>query len=246
MLPPLRRPFLTVLMVVVMAHGLLIAMLGFLHDKPTPVEITDPRAPTPKVQTVRMLAVPEVAQGKEKSAAVAMADVTLPQPKAAPIGSPLAPEVKTTSAIFSAAEGALGAAPPEIGPGTSKGTTPAVEGRAASGKAEGGVSSTGTADAIRAGSGAVVPDAPPQYLYNPKPVYPRLSKKLQEEGKVVLRVWVGIDGQPAKAELATSSGYEGLNAAALSAVMGWRFTPGRRNGQAQAMEVLVTMPFRLE
>jgi protein TonB len=91
-----------------------------------------------------------------------------------------------------------------------------------------------------------LPDAQPYYQYNPKPVYPERSHRLREEGKVVLRVWVGVDGLPTKAEVANSSGYERLNAVALRTVMGWRFTPGKRNGQAQAMEVLVPMSFRLE
>ena len=132
----------------------------------------------------------------------------------------------------------------ESGGGTAKGEASSLEGRPTSGKPAGG---SGHAEsAVTGGTPSIsLPDAHAFYLQNPKPEYPARSRLLREEGKVVLRVWVGADGLPTKAEVATSSGYERLNAAALRAVMDWRFTPGKRNGQAQAMEVLVPMPFRL-
>ena len=65
---------------------------------------------------------------------------------------------------------------------------------------------------------------------NPKPSYPAISKRMGEQGKVVLRVLIGTDGAPQKVEINKSSGYERLDRQAQEAVMRWRFVPGKRNG----------------
>jgi protein TonB len=91
-----------------------------------------------------------------------------------------------------------------------------------------------------------LPSASAAYLDNPPPEYPRLSRRLNEQGRVVLRVLIGIDGAAAKAEIGTTSGYERLDAAALQAVLRWRYVPGRRNGVAEAMWFNVPVRFVLE
>jgi len=91
---------------------------------------------------------------------------------------------------------------------------------------------------------AVAPPAPPkielpssdaEYLNNPKPPYPSISRRLREEGTVVFNILVGVDGKPEKLEIKTSSGFYRLDQAAYATVMNWRFTPGKRNGVATAM-----------
>ena len=61
------------------------------------------------------------------------------------------------------------------------------------------------------------------------------KKRMGEQGKVVVRVLIGADGLPQKAEIRTSSSYERLDQAALSTVMKWRYVPGKRAGVAEAM-----------
>ncbi len=80
-----------------------------------------------------------------------------------------------------------------------------------------------------------LPSSDADYLKNPPPVYPPMSKRLNEQGQVIHSVTIGIDGLPISARLVKSSGYDRLDQAAYKAVMGWRYTPGKRNGVVTAM-----------
>jgi protein TonB len=99
------------------------------------------------------------------------------------------------------------------------------------------------------------PPAPPKvelplssadYLQNPKPAYPPLSRRLGEQGQVIVRVMVGADGVPQSAELRKSSGFERLDQAALATALKWRYAPGKRGGVPEAMPVNVPINFVLE
>lgn len=85
-----------------------------------------------------------------------------------------------------------------------------------------------------------------EYLKNPKPVYPATSRRLGEEGKVVLRVQVNADGRASDIEIKGSSGFPRLDSAAHDAVARWRFVPARRGDEAIAAWVLVPIVFSLE
>ena len=91
-----------------------------------------------------------------------------------------------------------------------------------------------------------LPSSNADYLQNPKPAYPALSKRLGEQGKVVVRVLIGADGTPQKAELRQSSGFERLDQAALTTVLKWRYVPGKRGGVAEDMWFNVPINFVLE
>ncbi len=84
------------------------------------------------------------------------------------------------------------------------------------------------------------------YLQNPAPVYPPLSRRMGEEGKVMLRAYVLPSGRPETVELKHSSGSNRLDEAALAAVRKWRFVPARRGSEAVAAWVLIPISFRLE
>lgn len=83
------------------------------------------------------------------------------------------------------------------------------------------------------------------YLSNPAPNYPSLSRRMGEEGKVVLRVFVEANGRPAQIELRTTSGFARLDNAAQEAVWRWKFVPARRGDDAVAAWVLVPIVFNL-
>ncbi|MBC7445688.1 MAG: energy transducer TonB [Polaromonas sp.] len=100
--------------------------------------------------------------------------------------------------------------------------------------------------AAPAPSAMVLPSSNADYLQNPKPAYPPLSKRLGEQGKVVVRVLIGADGQPQKAELRQSSGFERLDQAALATVLKWRYLPGKRGGVTEDMWFNVPINFVLE
>lgn len=82
------------------------------------------------------------------------------------------------------------------------------------------------------------------YLQNPAPAYPALSRRMGEEGRVMLRVMVEADGLPSKVEIRTSSGFPRLDQAALEAVRKWKFVPARRGDEAVAAAVNVPLDFR--
>jgi periplasmic protein TonB len=95
-----------------------------------------------------------------------------------------------------------------------------------------------------AGSNVNAPPAPPKvtqpstdadYLNNARPQYPAMSKRLNEQGKVVVRVLIGVDGSASQATIQTSSGFYRLDQAALSTVLSWRYVPGKRGGVPEAM-----------
>ena len=67
-----------------------------------------------------------------------------------------------------------------------------------------------------------------------------------EQGRVMVRVYVGEDGQPQKSELRSSSGFDRLDAVAVATVMRWRFRPGMRGGMPEAMWVSVPIDFKLD
>lgn len=91
-----------------------------------------------------------------------------------------------------------------------------------------------------------LPSTQADYLNNPPPAYPRLSRRLGEQGKVVLRVLINTDGRAEQAQILTSSGYERLDQTALATVQAWRYVPGKRNGVAEAMWFNVPIQFVLE
>ena len=92
----------------------------------------------------------------------------------------------------------------------------------------------------------VLPTAQAAYLHNPSPAYPAISRRLNEQGRVLVRVLIGADGLPQKAEIQTGSGYDRLDRVALQTVMAWRFVPGRRGDVPEAMWVSVPIQFQLE
>jgi protein TonB len=102
---------------------------------------------------------------------------------------------------------------------------------------------------------AAAPPAPPavteasfdaDYLHNPKPVYPMAARRRGDEGSVLLRVRVGVDGNPLSVEIGQSSGSRLLDEAARDAVLRWRFVPARRGSETIESWVGVPITFRLD
>ena len=84
------------------------------------------------------------------------------------------------------------------------------------------------------------------YLDNPRPNYPPLSRRLGEEGKVMLKVKVSADGHPATVHLEKTSNFDRLDEAARLAVTRWRFIPAKRGEEAIEASVIVPVVFRLD
>jgi protein TonB len=105
---------------------------------------------------------------------------------------------------------------------------------------------TAAVDTAPATSRVELPSSDAQYLKNPKPRYPPMSNRLGETGTVVVRVLIGTDGTAQKAEIQHSSGFVRLDQAALSAVLSWRYVPGKRGGVPEAMWYTVPIKWGLE
>ena len=84
------------------------------------------------------------------------------------------------------------------------------------------------------------------YLANPAPPYPALSRRLGEEGKVILRVSVSPQGAADSVDIKTSSGSPRLDEAAQKTVRNWKFIPARRGDMAVQSWALVPVIFKLE
>lgn len=84
------------------------------------------------------------------------------------------------------------------------------------------------------------------YLHNPKPVYPLAARRRGDQGRVVLRVHVSVQGTALAVEIGQSSGHSSLDEAARDAVLRWRFVPARRGGEAVDSWVNVPVVFRID
>ena len=64
-----------------------------------------------------------------------------------------------------------------------------------------------------------------QTLHNPRPHYPLASRRLKEQGLVVVRLCVNDQGFVGEATVSKSSGFQNLDQSALKALSQWKFTP---------------------
>ncbi len=104
-------------------------------------------------------------------------------------------------------------------------------------------------DAATGGAAAVTPpDQEPPVPINPdSPIqYPPRLYDQKVEGDVVLRLFVDSVGRlvPESSKVAESSGYSGLDSAALAGAKQLRFAPARRRGLAVATAFLQPIEFR--
>ena len=92
----------------------------------------------------------------------------------------------------------------------------------------------------------VLPSSDADYLNNPAPVYPGMSRRMGEQGTVLLRVFINTEGRAEKAEIRSSSGYSRLDDAAMATALRWRYVPGKRAGVPEAMWFNVPIRFVLD
>ena len=106
------------------------------------------------------------------------------------------------------------------------------------------------APSVAAAPPAPIATTPPvfnaSYLENPAPGYPAASRRLAEQGRVVLRVRVSSEGRAEELQIQTSSGHVRLDEAARETVRRWRFVPAKRGSEPVSAWVLIPVSFRLE
>lgn len=77
------------------------------------------------------------------------------------------------------------------------------------------------------------------------PKYPSESRKLREEGEVLIRALISEDGHVLEVKMDRSSGHERLDAAAIQAISGWVFSPATSDGVPVKAWALYPVQFRL-
>ncbi len=91
----------------------------------------------------------------------------------------------------------------------------------------------------------LIPASAVHYLEPPSLVYPPLSIRNREQGRVVVRAFIGTaGGAPRSVQVESSSRFARLDDAAVAAVQKARFQPYTENGQP--VEGWVLIPFNLE
>lgn len=93
------------------------------------------------------------------------------------------------------------------------------------------------------------PITPPQMdanpLNNPAPAYPVLSRRMKEQGVVLLEILILADGSVGEIRIKESSGFKRLDETAVKAVKRWRYTPAKRGSTAIEYWYLQPVEFSL-
>ncbi len=84
-----------------------------------------------------------------------------------------------------------------------------------------------------------------QYVKEPQPVYPQMSKRMGEQGRVILRILINEKGTPEQVLVHSSSGSARLDEAGRQAAMRALFKPHMEDGRAVAVYAMVPVNFQL-
>jgi len=110
----------------------------------------------------------------------------------------------------------------------------------------GGISGAGISTDPKPPGVTTLPRFDPRYIGNQLPPYPTASRRLGEEGVVIVHVIIGRDGRVVSATLARSSGSARLDEAAVAHAMArWRFTPALSDSTPVVAERDISVRFRL-
>lgn len=90
-----------------------------------------------------------------------------------------------------------------------------------------------------------VPISGVSYLHQELPVYPAMSRRLGEQGVVMLRMLISEAGIPETIQIETSSGSERLDKAAIEAAKKSRFNPYKRNNKPMKVSVIAPVRFTI-
>ena len=148
-----------------------------------------------------------------------------PPPKSRPIPKPQPQQLVAAAPVVAPSDSV--APPPEPGPAIEAPLVPAAPAAPPAAPAE----------PVNLGGelSVVCPERTP-------PRYPPLSRRLGEEGTVVLRVELDEHGKVCTARVSSSSGSTRLDEAALAAVKTWRCQPAQRHGQP--VRAVALQPFK--
>lgn len=202
-----RQASLLFFLLVVGIHAGVLAAVVLWPTSPKPVEIT-----LPTIQGTVIVAEPEQARPPEP-----------PPPPPPPPPPEKKPEPKPKpKPVPKAPPSERAVKEPEPEPETAPPVQPPVEPQ--------------PAESRPAEPAAPAPVVPPRadagQLSNPAPAYPSLSRRLREEGIVLLEILIKANGTVGEIKLKRTSGFKRLDDAAMKAVAHWRFQPATQGGKA--------------
>jgi periplasmic protein TonB len=193
---------------------------------PAAPRVAEKKAALPPVQQKRPVeaARPLPQPIPEPVAAVPPAPASLPQTPAvaATAAAPRAPNTGAAS-VASALSGekpSASAAAPAGGPSIGTGASPIVETR------------FGDLDA-------------PTFIHRELPVYPRVARRMEKEGRVVLKLLIDPTGKLREVEVLEGAAF-GFTESAIEAVRKSVFAPARRKGEAISAWAVLPVRFNLE
>ena len=80
---------------------------------------------------------------------------------------------------------------------------------------------------------------------NPRPLYPRRSLRIGEEGIVMVQALINEIGEVENIKIIQSSGYILLDKSAKNTILNWRFKPHLINGQPNMAWVKIPVEFKI-
>lgn len=220
---------LTLLLLVVAVHaGALVAV--FYAPQSVPKTVT-----LPTVQGVLILAPPaETAQApsaQETPPPVEPPPEPVP-PKPQPQPKPPEPKPMPKPVVAPPSETAITQAEPEV-----EQSAPAAAQQVA-------VPTATDNDSL--GAPVTPPHEDAHHLNNPRPAYPSVSRRLREQGTVMLEVLILPNGSVGDVRIKESSGFKRLDDTAVKAVKQWRYTPARRGNETIEYWYLQPIEFSLQ
>jgi len=92
---------------------------------------------------------------------------------------------------------------------------------------------------------AFVPvEVPARPIAQPPPRYPEVSRRMEQEGTVFVKMLVNLDGTVMRVVVVRSSTYPSLDTAAVEAAWNWKFSPAIQN--KKPVRVWVAAPLKFE
>ena len=101
-------------------------------------------------------------------------------------------------------------------------------------------------DGALASAPVSMPNSEASELNNPKPPYPAISRKLREQGLVLLKACISTGGTLDGLEIRQGSGYLRLDQVALQTVKQWKFIPAKKGSTPIPMCYELPIKFTLE
>ena len=206
---------------------------------PVPPVPATPTAPRPAVRSAlapEKRSAPKSARRVNRSGPVRIAPRETPTPARS---TPITPAPSTPDVFATPSPGIASQGRNPVGDGSVASVPPRVSDHGSSGGSRPGEIGTGP---VQANFGEA--DGP-RFVRRVLPEYPALARRKGREGRVVLRVTIGSEGELKDVRVVEGGGH-GFADAALAAVRASSYAPARRNGHCVECSALLPIRFSLK